>query len=154
MYAFLTYLPIYFQIVQNDSPTQKAGLNTLPLVLSMVVTSIGSGQVISCTHKYRFYPLVGSLLVALGNICLLCLSTSTTLLYVGMSIIGLGLGLLVGPLMLIVQNTVSQGDMAVATATATFLRTIGGALAVAVYGAILTDSLSEHLPPNLDYLVI
>jgi hypothetical protein len=70
-----------------------------------------------------------------------------------MCVVGGGLGVLLGPLMIIVQNSVSSAHLAVATATAGFARTIGGALGVTIYGTILVDYLTSQLPANLQYLV-
>ena len=38
----------------------------LPLMAGLLVTSIGSGQIISKTGKYRFFPIAGTALMTLG----------------------------------------------------------------------------------------
>ena len=40
----------------------------LPLMLGLLITSIGSGQLISRTGRYRIYPIIGSALLVIGVI--------------------------------------------------------------------------------------
>lgn len=154
MFATVAYLPIYFQMVQGLSPTD-AGLRTVPMTIALTLMSIVSGKVISCSKSYRAFPIVGSLvtLVSCGLLSLVTPDMAYFRLAGFMTLLGLGLGCLLGPLMLIAQNAVPFDKMAIATAMATFSRTLGSALGVAIYGAILNDRLTALLPPALEPLV-
>src|SRR5580692_12434812 len=59
MFGAITYLPAFFQVVRGISPT-LSGLQLLPLMAGLLLVSIGSGQIISRTGKYRFWPIAGA----------------------------------------------------------------------------------------------
>ena len=59
MFGGLIYLPIYLQAVKGFTATQS-GLAMLPMVVGMFVTSIGSGQLMSRTGRYKWMPITGS----------------------------------------------------------------------------------------------
>jgi hypothetical protein len=58
-------------------------------------------------------------------------------------IMGFGVGMVMPNLMTAIQNAVPLSELGSATASATFLRSLGGALGVALSGAVLT----AHLRP-------
>lgn len=59
MLGTITFLPLFLQLVTGASPTQS-GLLTIPLVLSIVVASIGSGQIITRLGRYKLFPVTGT----------------------------------------------------------------------------------------------
>ena len=59
MFGAITYLPAFFQVVRGISPT-ISGVYLLPLMAGLLIVSIGSGQVIARTGKYRFFPIAGT----------------------------------------------------------------------------------------------
>ena len=65
MLGALTFLPTYLQYVKGVSAT-ASGVRTLPLVVGLLVTSIASGIVVSRTGRYKIFPVVGTLVMALG----------------------------------------------------------------------------------------
>src|SRR5258708_37055739 len=65
MFGAITYLPAFFQVVRGISPT-ISGVYLLPLMAGLLVVSITSGQMISKTGKYRFFPIAGSAVTTLG----------------------------------------------------------------------------------------
>ncbi|WP_280355245.1 MDR family MFS transporter [Nocardia otitidiscaviarum] len=150
MFGGITLLPQYLQVVQGSSPT-LAGMQMLPLVLGMMTASIISGQLISRTGRYRWFPPIGAVLVTLGMFLLHLVSADTELwvVMVFMAITGLGLGNLMQPLMLALQNALPPKDMGVSTAAATFFRQIGGTLGVAVFLSILFSQLTPNISDEL-----
>jgi hypothetical protein len=90
---------------------------------------------------------VGTAIMALGLYLLSLLTPTTTLalssLY--MVVTGLGLGLVMQVLVVAAQNSVPYEQLGVATSTATFFRTIGGAFGVALFGAIFSNRLYADL---------
>ena len=62
-----------------------------------------------------------------------------------MLVLGLGLGLVMQVLVLAVQNDADYRDLGVATAGATFFRSIGGCFGVAICGAIFSNRLAHEL---------
>ena len=150
MFGAITYLPAFFQVVRGISPT-ISGVYLLPLMAGLLVTSIGSGQVISRTGRYRFFPIVGTALMTLGLFLLhlMGVHTSTFLDAMYMLVLGLGLGSVMQVLVIIVQNGVPHSELGVATSGATFFRSIGGSFGTAIFGAIFSNVLVGNLASHL-----
>ena len=62
-----------------------------------------------------------------------------------MVVVGVGLGLVMQVLVLAVQNDARPEEIGVATASATFFRSMGGAFGVALFGTIFATRLSDQL---------
>jgi hypothetical protein len=60
-------------------------------------------------------------------------------------VLGAGLGFLMGTTNLIAQNSVTLRDLGVATSTATFARSIGGSLGVAILGSVFTGRIQDSM---------
>lgn len=150
MFGSIIYLPQYLQIVKGQSPT-ASGLLTLPLMVGLITMTVSSGQVIARTGRYKIFPVVGLVVVVVGLYLLSRLGVDTPLSLAGlyMFVVGLGVGSVMQVLVLIVQNGVERPDMGAATAAAQFFRSMGGALGVAVCGAILTNRIADLLPQKL-----
>ncbi|HUD11815.1 MAG TPA: MDR family MFS transporter [Candidatus Saccharimonadia bacterium] len=146
LFAAILFIPEYQQIVRGYSAV-KSGLALLPLVLGMLVALIGSGRLITKYGKYRIFPIVGTAITGYGMWLFshLTLNTSQLQLSLWMLVMGLGIGSFMQVMTLAVQNAVPQSELGVATASATFFRSIGSSLGGAVFGAILTNRLSYHL---------
>src|ERR1700683_2444356 len=93
MFGAITYLPAFFQVVRGISPT-ISGVYLLPLMAGLLIMSIGSGQVISKTGKYRFFPIAGSAFMTVGLFLLhlMGVHTSTALDALYMLVLGMGIG--------------------------------------------------------------
>ena len=146
LFGALTYLPLFQQVVRGDSPTES-GLQLIPVMAGVLIGSIGSGQIISATGRYKVFPIVGTAIATLGMLLLSRLDAQTTTLYatVAMFVMGLGLGLVMQVLVLAVQNAVDYAELGVATSGATLFRSMGGSLGTAVLGAIFTNRLTGEL---------
>jgi EmrB/QacA subfamily drug resistance transporter len=146
MFGSITYLPLFLQTVKGSSPT-SSGLQLLPVMGGMLVTSIASGQLISRWGRYKVFPVVGTAVMTVGLFLLSRLGAGTSLLTASayMLVLGMGLGLVMQVLVLAVQNSVDYTDLGVATSGATLFRSIGGSLGTAVLGAIFAGQLSGHL---------
>jgi EmrB/QacA subfamily drug resistance transporter len=146
MFGALSYLPLFLQVVHQVSPT-ISGVYLLPMVLGMLVTSVGSGQLIARTGHYKVFPVVGSasLAVALFLLSTMDETTSSGLMSLYFFILGFSLGLIIQVLVIAVQNTVSYADLGAATSGVTFFRSIGGSFGVSVFGAIFANQLASQL---------
>ncbi len=150
LFGSVTYLPLFLQVVNGASPT-SSGLQILPLMGGLLITSIGSGQLISRTGRYRPYPIAGTAIMVIGLGLLSTMNAQTSRLAASafMFVFGLGLGLVMQVLVLAVQNAVDYRDLGVATSGATLFRSIGGAVGTAVLGAIFSNRLSSELAASL-----
>ncbi len=147
LFGALTYLPLFQQVVRGYSPTES-GLQLIPVMAGVLLGSIGSGQIISATGRYKIFPIVGTAVAALGMILLARLDAGTSVLYAGaaMFIMGLGLGLVMQVLVLAVQNAVDYSELGVATSGATLFRSLGGSLGTAALGAVFTARIADADP--------
>ncbi|MFE7527845.1 MFS transporter [Kitasatospora sp. NPDC057542] len=150
MFGALTYLPTFLQVVHRVSPTMS-GIHMLPMVLGMLLTSIGSGQIVARTGHYRIFPIAGTAVTTVGLLLLSRLDehSSTAEMSIYFLVFGLGLGLVMQVLVLIVQNSVGYEDLGVATAGATFFRSIGASFGVSIFGTVFASGLRSRLSDAL-----
>ena len=69
-------------------------------------------------------------------------------------VLGLGIGVSFPNLTTAIQNAVERADLGAATATAAFFRSLGGAVGVALSGAILTARLQILMPGGIRVLTV
>jgi EmrB/QacA subfamily drug resistance transporter len=150
MFGAITYLPVFFQVVRGESPT-ISGLQLLPLMFGMLTFSIGSGQIISRTGRYRLFPIMGTGFVTIGLLLLsrMGIASGPVAPVFYMFVLGMGVGSVMQVLVLIVQNSVPYSELGVATAGATFFRSIGGSFGTAICGAIFSNVLVGNLVKHL-----
>jgi EmrB/QacA subfamily drug resistance transporter len=150
LFGSVTYLPLFLQVVNGASPT-GSGLQILPLMAGLLITSIASGQIISRTGHYRVFPIVGTFVMVVGLVLLSTMDASTTRGEASayMFVLGLGLGMVMQVLVLAVQNAVDYEDLGVATSGATLFRSIGGSVGTAILGSIFSSRLKSTLTHNL-----
>lgn len=141
------YLPVYLQTVHGVSPS-TSGMLMLPLMLGLLITSISSGQIIARVGRYKIFPIIGTSLAVVGMFFLSHLDATTPYVLAStyMFILGAGVGCVMQVLVLAVQNGVEYKDLGVATALATFFRSMGGAFGTAIFGSILASRLAHNLP--------
>jgi len=151
MFGALAYLPTYLQMVTGAGAT-KAGFLMIPMMAALLVSSVISGQFVSKTGRYKWLPVVGTLLV---SVSLVLLSTMTPSLPVWvlcsyLAVMGVGLGMSMQILILIVQNSFPISQVGTATASNNYFRQIGASLGSAVVGSLfvarLTQLLTDRMP--------
>ncbi len=147
MFGAISFLPLFLQAVSGVSAT-ASGLLLLPLMAGLMTTSIASGRIISRTGRYRWWPICGMAVCALGAFLLSTMHPDTHIVVISIYslIFGIGIGMVMQTLILAVQNSVEFTDMGVATSSVTFFRQMGGSFGVAVFGAVLTSTIARELP--------
>jgi EmrB/QacA subfamily drug resistance transporter len=150
LFGAITFLPLYQQTVQGASAT-NSGLLLLPMMLGLLTTSLIVGRMITKTGRYRMFPIIGGVVMVVAMILLAQLDAHTSKIESGiyMAVLGLGMGFLMQTSMLIAQNSVDIKDLGVASSTATFARSIGGAFGVSMFGAIFNHRLHALLGERL-----
>ncbi|HEY8822441.1 MAG TPA: MDR family MFS transporter [Dermatophilaceae bacterium] len=151
MFGALAYLPTYLQMVTGAGAT-KAGFLMIPMMAALLVSSVISGQFVSKTGRYKWLPIIGTLLV---SVSLVLLSTMTPSLPVWtlcsyLAVMGVGLGMSMQILILIVQNSFPISQVGTATASNNYFRQIGASLGSAIVGSLfvarLTQLLTDRMP--------
>ncbi len=150
MLGALTFLPTFMQFVDGVSATES-GLRTLPMVGGLLLTSMGSGVLVSRTGRYKIFPVVGTAVMMLGFVLLSQMDATTPLLQqsVYLFILGAGIGLCMQVLILIVQSTAAFSDLGVATSGVTFFRTIGSSFGAAIFGSLFANFLGGRVTSAL-----
>jgi EmrB/QacA subfamily drug resistance transporter len=146
MFGAIIFIPLFLQIVYGVSAT-SSGLRTIPLMAGLLVTAILSGRAISRIGRYRPFPIAGTAVLVVGMFLLSLLGVHTPpwVASAYMVVVGVGLGLVMQVLVLAVQNDARPQEIGVATASATFFRSMGGAFGVALFGTIFATRLSDQM---------
>jgi hypothetical protein len=146
MFGAITFLPVYLQIVKGVDPT-VAGLRLLPLMAGLLLTSVGSGQLISRTGHYKIFPIIGTALMTIGLLLLSRLGPDTSWLDVSlyMFVFGMGLGSVMQVTVIATQNAVDYKDLGAATSGVTYFRSMGGSFGTTIFGLdLLQPPEREH----------
>ncbi|WP_245328187.1 MDR family MFS transporter [Hymenobacter aquaticus] len=150
--AFLSIVifePLFMVNVLGVSAT-RAGLSLIPLSLGVVGGSMLAGQMVARFGHYKRWMLAGGLLLLSGQALLATMpptvSYEQVLLYV--LLCGLGLGPCMPLYTLAIQNAIDPRLTGQATSASQFFRQIGGVVAAALLGTVLTMSLAQTLPPT------
>jgi EmrB/QacA subfamily drug resistance transporter len=135
------FAPLYCQIVLGVS----ASLSGLSLIAFMVGISAGAllmGRLIVRLTHYMRVPIIG-LATAVATFAVLAVETTELSLTSFTVLLGV-LGVAIGPMYpggtIVMQNGVKPHQLGIATGVLNFFRLLGGAIVVAVFGAILLSS--------------
>ncbi|TVY38445.1 Aspyridones efflux protein [Lachnellula occidentalis] len=140
------YLPIWFQAVKGASAV-KSGIMNLPMLLSLVVTSVLSGIGVTVMGYYAPLMIVSSILSAIGTGLLYTLTPESNHSYwIGyQAIVGVGIGLGLQQPMIAVQTFLDISQVPVGTSVIIFVQTLGGALFVSIGQNVFANKLVEGL---------
>ncbi|RFB79222.1 MDR family MFS transporter [Methylovirgula sp. 4M-Z18] len=132
------YIPIYMEAVYGLDPSHS-GLALVPFMIGTVTGATISGRILTFVKHYKRMPTAG-LVLSVVSAALVALSPvqlplwALELAFVGMS---MGLGTILPVCTIAIQNAVAMHELGTATGAANFFRSLGGALAVALFGAIV-----------------
>lgn len=137
MFGSISFIPLFVQGVIGTNAT-GAGSVLTPLLLGWVFFSSISGRLL-LRFKYRPLVIVGTGLVTIGFFLLSRWneSTSRSVATRDMVFLGCGMGMILIPLLLGVQNSVPKRQLGIATSGTQFFRSIGGAVGVSIMGTVM-----------------
>ena len=149
-FAPIVFLPRWFQVVQGSSATQS-GYQLLALLGGLIISAMGSGQIVARTGRYKVLALVAAATLGVGLYLLSNLRADTPLpvLFVWMFITGLGVGPMFSIFTLVVQGAVAPQQIGTATSSLTLFQQVGGSVGLAVAGTVFGSRLVEELPREL-----
>jgi EmrB/QacA subfamily drug resistance transporter len=150
LFAAIVFLPLFLQLVTGASAT-ASGLLMLPLLIASALSTILCGQLMARTGRYKLFPVVGLAAMGAGLLLFSTLGASGSRLTAAgfMVVFGIGFGGVTQILMVAIQNAVAPREIGTATASANLFRALGGAVGVAVYGAVFAAGLRHWLPLEL-----
>lgn len=145
MFGAITFVPLFAQGALGATATE-AGAFLMPLMLSWVSLSVVGGRLL-LRVGYRPTSIIGFVILTVGFALLSMYGRETprVWLYLDLIMIGAGLGMTMLTLLIAVQQAVPRTQLGIATSLNQFSRSIGGAVGVAVMGAVLSAGLASHL---------
>ncbi|MFC5530069.1 MDR family MFS transporter [Cohnella yongneupensis] len=152
----LATFPFFAQNVMGLTPTGSGYLN-LAFMGGAIPSSIIVGFLITKV-AYRNLFIVCLSLPIVGYAMLTQIDVNTTVLYIVISflILGIGLGALFGGDNLIVQESVDKAHSGVALSTVQLFQSLGATIGMSVFGSILAnniksglDSVGDQLPKDV-----
>ncbi|KAL2132932.1 hypothetical protein VTI74DRAFT_3153 [Chaetomium olivicolor] len=156
-FPLVYYLSLYFQAIQGDTAVQ-AGIKLLPMLISVVITSVAGGGLITAVGYYNPFILPSLVMFTVGAGMITTFSLDSPLrVWFGYQVLaGLGIGIGFQTGVLVVQNTMPHEWIPQATACVQFFQSLGGAIFIAVAQAVFQNGLTEGiekdapgLPPQI-----
>ena len=146
MFGAILYVPIFSQGVIGGTATH-AGLILTPMMISLVITSALSGQIISRTGRYKMLAIIGTFLIAgaLFFFSTIDITTTNEDLILRMVLLGVGMGSTMPIFTLAVQSSFPKERLGEVTAGTQLFRNVGGTVGTAVLGGVMNMRLTDQL---------
>lgn len=140
------YIPLYFQAIKGSSAV-KSGLQLLPLMISVVLSSILWGGVITKIGYYTPILIGGAIFLTIGAglITSWKVNSPIGIWFSFQVIMGLGAGGSFQIPLIAVQTVLDLEDVPVGTAIISFAQSLGGAVFIAISQSIFSNSLEKGL---------
>jgi EmrB/QacA subfamily drug resistance transporter len=140
------YVPLYLEFVRGMD-AYGSGMVLIALMVGVVGGALISGQYMRYVGKYKLPPMIG---VAVAALALLYMALgagarTNTEIVVVLTLSGIGLGTAFPSMMVSTQNAAAGGNLGIATANHAFFRSLGGAVGVSMFGAIIFSMLAAHI---------
>ena len=143
MFCAISYVPLLVQEGLGGTAVE-AGRALTPLVLGWVVVSVVAGRLV---HRTGYRPMVvGGLsivTVAFAGLASITADAPGWLLRAELALMGMGMGMAMLSLVLAMQSAVARRHLGVATSFGQFTRSIGGAVGVALFGAVIAAAVAS-----------
>ncbi|KAF1359336.1 MFS general substrate transporter [Lizonia empirigonia] len=154
-YSQLYYRPLFFQNARRFSPITSATL-VLPITCAQMVASILGGQYVSRTERYGEVIWSGFILwtLGVGLTCLFGLDTPIYAMVLILFVQGVGVGFIFQPILVALQAHCTKFQRAVVISNLNFLRSLGGAVGLAISAAALQNTLKKAMPPEFASLAL
>ena len=139
-----SYVPTLGQVVLGASAV-VSGFALAALTLGWPVAASLSGR-LYLTVGFRVTGLLGAAAAVAGSVVLVLRGVTGPLWYValGCVLIGFGMGWVAAPALVVAQSSVAWTERGVATAANMFARSMGSAVGVAVFGAMVNAATGDH----------
>lgn len=144
MISVSSYLPTFVQGVLGKSAL-IAGFTLTTMSIGWPIASALSGRLL-LKRGYRTSTLIGAFFLMIGTILFICLPIvqSVYIASIGSFFVGVGMGLTSTAFIVQIQSTVSWKERGTATASNTFMRSLGSAVGVALFGGILNNAINRQ----------
>jgi EmrB/QacA subfamily drug resistance transporter len=141
------FMPLYIELVLGQSAS-ASGLVLIAFMCGATIGSLLAGRLLARLEHYKRVPMIG---LPLGIAVLAIFAVwpdrfSVTEVAALLAFGGLGMGTMYPTTTVIIQNVVLPHQLGTATGTLNFFRQLGGAIVVAVFGAIVLGGFDVHAP--------
>lgn len=152
LFGIMFVVPQYLQSVAGDDPI-SAGLRLLPMMGGLLVAG-GAASPVARAAGTRLTVAAGLALLTAGLTMLsqVHLATGYPVVAAGLALCGLGTGTAIAAAMDAVMAAAGGDEAGVGASLNSTLRQVGGAIAVAVLGSVLSASYANALQPALGTL--
>jgi EmrB/QacA subfamily drug resistance transporter len=138
------YLPMWIQMILGHTAT-SSGLTLMPMSIAWPIGATLAGR-----FMYRLgskaTSVIGAVLIVAGSAWLTAVSLDSPYWYfVGvMVVLGLGMGYALTPTTVLIQSAVGWAMRGAATASNTFVRSLGQTVGIAAFGTWFNNSLANY----------
>ncbi|HEX3014686.1 MAG TPA: MFS transporter, partial [Methanobacterium sp.] len=150
MFCGIIYVPLFAQGVLGMSAT-NSGFLMIPMLFSLTMASIITGQIISKTGKYKKLVIAEFVITGVGVVLLATMNNNTPyyMLLVYSTVLGIGSGMAYNIFNVAVQNAFALRDIGIVTASMRFFRNVGTIIFVPVFGYIMNFTLGSSITVTL-----
>ena len=136
--------PLYLELVLGLDASQSS-VALIALVTGTTIGSVIAGRLIARLPRYKRVPVVGLVISIVALALLAANPAGLSLFHVSaiLAAVGLGLGPMYPVTTVVIQNVVEPHQFGTVTGTLNFFRQLGGAIVVAVFGAIVLGALGS-----------
>ncbi len=140
--GMVNYYALFLQTTTGLSPSE-AGLFFIAVTGGIVMGSLTAGRLISKTGSYKPFSIISLSIAVVAMLSLSQVHAGTPLAIIAALLLlqGLGVGLGQQAPIIGVQNSASKADVGAASGAVTLTRMGGAALAISIYGAVISSSL-------------
>lgn len=145
IFGLFAYAPLYIQGGLGKSPLE-VGWAMLTLSLAWSLGSLAAGRLVNRLGNKRA-TLMGAICLVAGAWMTLFFSAVTPIAYclAVFTLVGIGMGFISLSTLLVVQNSLSDANLGVATSSHQFARTLGGTVGVGACGGLVATRLTAAL---------
>ncbi len=143
------YLPIWIQTLLGHSAT-NSGLTLMPMSFAWPLASTLAGRFMYKIGS-KTTAVFGAVLIAAGSAWLVLVHTGSPYWYIVgvMIVIGFGMGCSMTPLTVLIQSAVGWNLRGAATASNTFMRSLGQTVGIAIFGTVFNNALNNYVQSHV-----
>ncbi|MGT2426442.1 MDR family MFS transporter [Amnibacterium kyonggiense] len=142
-----SYVPNFLEAVGGATPLES-GLALALLTIGWPIAASNAGR-LYLRLGFRPTAIIGSSVALVGTIAVVALTPLASIWATGIAcfVVGLGMGTVATPSLIAGQSSVGFAERGVVTGSNTFLRSVGSALGVAIFGAVANGVLAGRTSP-------
>ncbi|MGZ7119287.1 MAG: MDR family MFS transporter [Methanobacterium sp.] len=150
MFCGIIYVPLFAQGVLGMSAT-NSGFIMIPMLFSVTMASIITGQILSWTGKYKKLVSAEFVITGIGVVLLATMNANTPyyLLIAYSTVLGIGSGMAYTIFNVAVQNAFTLREIGIVTASMRFFRNLGTIVFIPIFGYIMNFTLGSSITVTL-----